>query len=137
MRSCFISTSRFDFVASSILESGLLTGVAASSPVKMSERKPREGLVPCRRRRSARCKGTDDNSPSNSRLGVLDAPSPSSSAGLVSGGVCTRDPLAFLVLIGADIEGRREFVRLSGRPSSSLFSGFAPGWMESGNEIWL
>lgn len=74
-----------------------------------------------------------DNLPSSNRLGVLEAPSPKSSAGLDSGGVCTRDPLAFLVLIGADIEGRREFVKLSGRPSSSLSPVLAPerkgeGW---------
>lgn len=66
------------------------------------------------------------NIPSSSRLGVLDALSPNSSAGLDSGGVWTRDPLAFLALIGADIEGRREFVRLSGLPSSSLSPLFAP-----------
>lgn len=59
-------------------------------------------------------------------MGVLEAPSPKSSPGLESGGVCTRDPLAFLALIGADIEGRREFVRLSGRPSSSLSPLLAP-----------
>lgn len=59
------------------------------------------------------------NLPSPSRLGVLDAPSRSSSAGLVGGGVCTRDPLAFREEeIGAEMEGRRELASVSGRPSS-------------------
>lgn len=64
--------------------------------------------------------------PPNSLFGVLDAPSPiSNSAGLVGGGVCTREPDGFRDDIGADIDGRR-LTKLSGRPSSESLSPDAP-----------
>lgn len=56
------------------------------------------------------------NLPSTSLFGVLDAPSARRSAGL-GGGVCTREPDAFRLVIGADIDGLR-LTKLSGRPSS-------------------
>lgn len=66
--------------------------------------------------------------PSASKLfGVLDAPSPNNSAGLVCGGVCTRDDDVDLRAdIGADIVGRRELTKLSGRPSSESLSSVPP-----------
>jgi hypothetical protein len=64
--------------------------------------------------------------PSLGTFGVLDAaPSPNNSAGLEGNGVCTR--LAGLrVVIGADIDGRRELDKLSGRPSSESRSPDVP-----------
>lgn len=61
--------------------------------------------------------------PSLSRFGVLEAPSRSSSAGLVGGGgVWIRDPLGFRAEMGAEMEGRRELANVRGRPSSESLS---------------
>ena len=66
------------------------------------------------------------NLPSESLFGVLVDPSSSRWLdGLASGGECTRETLDLRDL-GADIEGRREFARLNGRPSSESLSPVVP-----------
>lgn len=76
--------------------------------------------------RSITHRAREYNLPSVNLFGVDEAPSANSSAGLESGGVCTRDPVGFLADIGADIEGLREFDKLNGLPSSESLSPVEP-----------